>query len=94
MSMPDPSPDAFMVVANLLAVIADPKLAAKRMSDLERQIEAVVKAREQLAADRQQHATTVAAAKADLDTRGATLLKRETAVGIAERVKRVPLAFF
>jgi hypothetical protein len=55
MSMPDPSPDAFAMLANLLAVIGDPKAASQRLSALEKQIDAASKARERLEADHAAH---------------------------------------
>jgi multidrug efflux pump subunit AcrA (membrane-fusion protein) len=78
-------PDAFSAVTNLVALLADPKAASARLTELQKQIEKAEAASAKLAADREQHAAAVAAAKAELDARGAALLKRETAAGIKER---------
>jgi hypothetical protein len=78
-------PDTFAAAIALIGMAVDPKACAKRLDDLRTAIEKAETSAAKLAAAQEQHATTVAADKADLDARGAALLKRETAVGIAER---------
>jgi hypothetical protein len=83
--MSEPSPDAFKVVTDLIALAGNPAAASKRLGELQAQIDKAEAATAKLAADREQHATAVAAARAELEARGAAVLRRETAVGITER---------
>jgi hypothetical protein len=53
----------FQVVANLLALLADGKATVKKVDELRQTIERAETAAAKLAADREQHATAVAAAK-------------------------------
>jgi hypothetical protein len=72
--------DAFAAVTNLIALVADPKAAGQRMTALEKQLEAVARAQERLAADRQQHDR----ARAELEVRELRLRERESAVTARE----------
>jgi hypothetical protein len=64
-------PDAFTAVTNLIALIADPKAAGKRLSDLQQQIERAESATAKLEAARQAHDTKIAADRAALEARTA-----------------------
>jgi hypothetical protein len=75
----------FQAVANLLALLTDAKATAKKFDELRQTIEKAEGATAKLAVDREQHAAAVTAARAELDARGAALLKREGAAGIKER---------
>ena len=77
MGDPSQTSDAFAAVTGLIALVTDAKACAKRLDELQRQIEAAAKAQAKLEADREQHERSVAAAKAALDAREAALRKRE-----------------
>jgi uncharacterized protein (DUF3084 family) len=84
------TPDTFAAAIALIGMAVDPKACAKRLDELRQALEKAEAATAKLTADREQHAATVAAAKDEIAARTAQLLKREVAVGIAERdlVKR------
>jgi hypothetical protein len=57
----------FAATTALIALVIDAKACAKRLDELQRQIEAAAKAQAKLDADREQHEREVTAAKAALD---------------------------
>jgi Skp family chaperone for outer membrane proteins len=69
--------DVFTAVTNLIALIADPKAAGKRMSELQQQVERAEAAAAKLETTRQAHDQKVAADRAALEARTAVLVKRE-----------------
>jgi peptidoglycan hydrolase CwlO-like protein len=77
--MSDAGPE-FAALASLIALVSDPKAASQRLSALEKQLDAVTKAQEKLAADRAAHDR----ARAELEAREHRLREREAAAGIAE----------
>jgi hypothetical protein len=78
--MTEPSLDAFTAVTSLIALIADPKAAGKRLDEFQKQIDAVSKAQERLAADRQQHDRV----RAELEAREQRVREREAVVAARE----------
>jgi IS5 family transposase len=79
--MTDVSPEAFAAVANLIAVIADPKGCAKRLAELQARMGAVTAAQTKLDAD----ARTVAADRAAADEHAKAVREREVKAALAER---------
>jgi peptidoglycan hydrolase CwlO-like protein len=78
------SPDTFSAAIALIGLAVDPKACAKRLDDLQKQLDKTAAAAAKLEVATAAHDQKVAAAKADLDARGAAVLKREAALGIAE----------
>jgi hypothetical protein len=57
------TPDTFAAAIALIGMAVDPKATSARLAELQKQIDAAAKGQAKLAADREQHATAVAAAK-------------------------------
>jgi hypothetical protein len=98
--MTDASPEAFAAVADLIAIVADPKACAKRLADLRAQIDAATAAQAKLDADRLEHDRKVAADTAALAKREAALrmhqaelMGREAAMAETARIRGLPESF-
>jgi hypothetical protein len=55
------TPDTFAAAIALIGMAVDPKATSARLAELQKQIDAAAKGQAKLAADREQHATAVAA---------------------------------
>ncbi|HEX4410561.1 MAG TPA: hypothetical protein VH206_17455 [Xanthobacteraceae bacterium] len=96
-----PTDSAFATLASLLALVADPKAAKARLTDLERQQAAAVEAEASLAVVKAAHDQYVASTMAALGKKENELAERELRVlrleaALNERIKfwreRVPVA--
>jgi hypothetical protein len=72
-----PPVDNFAALADLLAVVADPKASAARLAELHAATAAADKARSDLAAARERDKVAAAKRTAELDTRAVALLEAE-----------------
>jgi hypothetical protein len=85
MTDPMQNSDAFAAVAGLIALITDAKGCAKRLAELQQQIDVATKAQSKLDSERVVHDRAVAAAEVEMIARETAVRKREVTVSIAAR---------